>query len=197
VAKALEIWFVLIAVSLVYHLKMLLTVKGDGLPIGYLMLHREFSDILTLGQRVFWLSASSASRHGHWLYALVGFVALLTITANLMGPATAVLVLPTLGWSDLQFHDGGTFGVMATSGPLRNANVAAGCDISSLRAGNYNCTDSMYAASLDEWFASISAGNSQSESYGNTGNSTLESRHEQFPFPSLDLSSCCFNLSYR
>jgi hypothetical protein len=28
-----------------------------------------------------------------------------------------------------------------------------------------------------------------------TGNSTSESRHEQFPFPSLDLSSCCFNLS--
>ena len=30
-----------------------------------------------------------------------------------------------------------------------------------------------------------------------TGHSTSESRHEQFPFPSLDLSSCCFNLSCR
>jgi hypothetical protein len=30
-----------------------------------------------------------------------------------------------------------------------------------------------------------------------TGNSTSESRHQQFPFPSLDLSSCCFNLSCR
>jgi hypothetical protein len=29
------------------------------------------------------------------------------------------------------------------------------------------------------------------------GKSTSESRHEQFPFPSLDLSSCCFNLSCR
>jgi hypothetical protein len=28
-------------------------------------------------------------------------------------------------------------------------------------------------------------------------NTTSESRHEQFPFPSLDLSSCCFNLSCR
>jgi hypothetical protein len=31
----------------------------------------------------------------------------------------------------------------------------------------------------------------------NTDYSTSESRHEQFPFPSLDLSSCCFNLSCR
>jgi hypothetical protein len=30
-----------------------------------------------------------------------------------------------------------------------------------------------------------------------TWNTTSESRHEQFPFPSLDLSSCCFNLSSR
>ena len=32
---------------------------------------------------------------------------------------------------------------------------------------------------------------------GETGNSTSESRREQFPFPSLDLSSCCFNLTCR
>jgi hypothetical protein len=179
VAKALEVWFILISITLVYHLTMLLAVEEDGLPIGYLMLHREFLDILTLGRRVFWLSASSASRHGYRLYALVGFAALLTIIANLMGPAAAVLVLPTLGWSNLQFHDGGTFGVMAASGPPRDANVAAGCDISSLRAGNYNCTGSMYAASLDEWFASIFAGNSQAESDPNGGTGIMPASEQE------------------
>ena len=115
VAKALEVWFIIITVSLVYDLTMLFAVKGDGLPIGYLMLHREFSDILTLGERAFWVSANSPSRRRWGLYSLIGFVALLCITANLMGPATAVLVLPTLGWSEIRLHNGGAFNTTAAS----------------------------------------------------------------------------------
>jgi len=54
VAKALEVWFSIVAASLVYDFTILLARQTEGLPIGYLMAHVEFSDILTLLERDFW-----------------------------------------------------------------------------------------------------------------------------------------------
>lgn len=44
-AKALEIWFELIAVALVYLVTFLIAGKKDGLPIGFLTRPAEFSDL--------------------------------------------------------------------------------------------------------------------------------------------------------
>lgn len=122
VAKALEVWFMIIAACLVYDLTMFLASRGDGLPIGYLMTHVEFSDILTLGDRAFWASAQPLQRgEGRRrlaiirLYVFVGFVAFLCVLSNFMGPATAVLVLPTLGWSEIELANGGEFKGLTTA----------------------------------------------------------------------------------
>jgi hypothetical protein len=48
VAKVLEVWFSIVAASLVYDLTMLLATQRKGVPIGYLLTHVEFGDILTL-----------------------------------------------------------------------------------------------------------------------------------------------------
>ncbi|KAI6823531.1 hypothetical protein KC340_g11738 [Hortaea werneckii] len=52
VAKALEIWFELIATALVYLVTMLLASKKDGLPIGYLTRPNEFADATGLFDRL-------------------------------------------------------------------------------------------------------------------------------------------------
>ncbi|KAI7465658.1 hypothetical protein KC357_g7581 [Hortaea werneckii] len=56
VAKALEIWFELIATALVYLVTMLLASKKDGLPIGYLTRPNEFADATGLFDRLLWTS---------------------------------------------------------------------------------------------------------------------------------------------
>ena len=43
VAKALEIWFELIAAALVYIVTMLLAGRKEGLPVGYLTRPSEFA----------------------------------------------------------------------------------------------------------------------------------------------------------
>ncbi|KAH0536478.1 hypothetical protein FGG08_006659 [Glutinoglossum americanum] len=155
VAKGLEVWFTIIAASLIYDLTILLALKIGGLPIGYLMTHAEFGDILTLFESTFW-GPSGLFRHGHrggrarrfWLFAFVLLATVLCIACNLMGPSTAVLVLPTLGWSQIDYPISQRFGRMASSDPPANPAIAPGCNASSLSNGDYTCTG-YYSSSLD------------------------------------------------
>ena len=48
VSKALEAWFVLAAVRMVYALTMRIARRADGLPLRYATLTSEFTDITTL-----------------------------------------------------------------------------------------------------------------------------------------------------
>lgn len=120
---------------------MLLAVRADGLPIGYLLTHVEFADIVTLGKRTFWIAANPNGRRVWFsarslsLYVFAGFVAILCLTANLMGPATAVLVPPSLGWTELQFPTGGKFDNTSAADPPRPNYIAYGCNSSA--PGNY------------------------------------------------------------
>ena len=107
VSKALEAWFMVVATGLVYDIAFYLAKSSGGLPIGYLFTHLEFAHIKNLVNPLLWTSALppgnflSLEPAGTWkLYMFAILAALLTLLTNLMGPATAVLVLPSLKWVD-------------------------------------------------------------------------------------------------
>ena len=181
-AKALEVWFSIVAASLVYDFTILLARQTEGLPIGYLMAHVEFSDILTLLERDFWRHSGLFSRRKRYtLFIFVVFVALLCVASNLMGPATAVLVLPTLGWTETTDPITQRLGQIAASEPPRNPSITPFCTASSLAAGDFSCT-SYYSPSLDELSSSLVFNYRQiNESYGsNLG--ILQERALSFTF---------------
>lgn len=159
VSKALEVWFVFIATSLVYDMAMLLAKKGGGLPIAFLLTHLEFADIRYLVNPLLWTSPiphpSTSPRTRSLatgkLYLFVLLAASLTVLTNLMGPAAAVLAIPTLQWietprvRDLMFN--GTNADYSAGGGL----TAANCTTAQLEGGNYSCTETLLGPSLDSY----------------------------------------------
>lgn len=102
VSKALEVWFVFVAGSLVYMIEELLARGESGLPIGHLMTFLEFTDLRVLFSPSLW-AAPIGPRIRHpdraikfWLFTILAVF--LCALANLMGPSTAALLLPTLQW---------------------------------------------------------------------------------------------------
>ncbi|KAK0719432.1 hypothetical protein B0H67DRAFT_681546 [Lasiosphaeris hirsuta] len=103
VAKFLELWFLYIACSLVYNICLLLAGRLDGLPLQYLLLFENVLDPQTFLHPSFWRAPFSRSRHAAMasskqrraLYFFLPFVLVLCLLANLMGPAAAILLLPT------------------------------------------------------------------------------------------------------
>lgn len=108
VQKAIELWFTAVATLLVYDIAMMFARREGGLPIGYLLMHLEFTDLLNLLNPLVWKSAFSKRQNASSpsdnanksrvvtfsLFAIL--VTFLTIIANLMGPAGGILVLPTI-----------------------------------------------------------------------------------------------------
>lgn len=158
VSKALEVWFVFIATSLVYDMAMVLA-KGGGLPIAFLLTHLEFADIRYLVNPLLWTSPiphpSTSPRARSLvtgkLYLFVLLAASLTVLTNLMGPAAAVLAIPTLQWietpriREVMFN--GTNADYSPGGEL----TAANCTEAQLEWGNYSCTEPLLGPSLDSY----------------------------------------------
>ncbi len=146
-AKCLEVWFVVIVGSLVYDLSIRLATTRDGLPLRYLFTHVEFADPRTIFSPSLWMSSKPRGGEGaHGKLALYGFVGLtviLCILVNLMGPATAVLILPTLGQreaSEATAQNVRFFDQVRSAGPPRNTGVLSyTCSASDLEAGKYSC----------------------------------------------------------
>ncbi|KAL2785631.1 hypothetical protein BJX66DRAFT_342933 [Aspergillus keveii] len=149
VAKALEVWFTMIIGLLVYELTIILATSRDGLPLTYLTSNVSFADIrATLCSLTFWTSmkppkfeGEASSRHSRvWLYCFVAVVALSCIVANLMGPAVAVLIIPTFGYVEISEDTGASvyFDSLLSADPPR---TIAGCDETQIEAGRYSCTD--------------------------------------------------------
>ncbi|KAL8696787.1 MAG: hypothetical protein Q9201_007477 [Fulgogasparrea decipioides] len=160
VAKALEVWFAFVATSLIYDMGILFARGGRGLPVGYLMSHLEFSDIRYILNPLLWTSPlphrnSTPEKRARVikLYIFAFTTALLTILANLMGPATAVLVLPTLQWIETPHVRRQTFNRIGLDFQPIGDNVLSGCDSSQLLARNYSCTRTVYGPILDQWAA--------------------------------------------
>ncbi|KAE9365108.1 hypothetical protein N431DRAFT_430632 [Stipitochalara longipes BDJ] len=179
VAKALEVWFMFIAGSLIYDLSMLLARRGDGLPLGYLFTHKEFAEIKSFGKS-FWTAAvpgdkkiggdgredgdkSTTSRLT--LYAFAMLVAMLAILVNLMGPSTAVLLLPTLERVRIHNQNSSVFiGLDAGDAP---SILQASIYIGSINVSCYDCNP-VFFETLDSMVAdAISSGSITIQTYSN------------------------------
>lgn len=162
VAKALEVWFIAVATALLYDVALYLAKQEGGLPISYLLTHLEFGDIRNLLNRLMWTSPITHDNlipthkpAGTWkLYMFAGLASFLTILANLMGPSTAVLVLPTLQWVDTDKTPAQRF-ISFKAQDAPTAPALPGCNSTQLEGRNYTCTSALYGASMDSWFAQV------------------------------------------
>jgi len=147
VVKLLEIWFTLIAAALVSKMTFWLARRNEGLPVELLTRPFGFGDlpgtlveplirkartsasnpkaILDTFRRT-WkaiLSAFSSNQRGipktrHWpIRIFIVVTAFLSIVCNLIGPAIAVLVLPTLRWFPTALVGDRTFDSMGAGEP--------------------------------------------------------------------------------
>ena len=174
VAKALEVWFMFIATALIYDVALCLAKQRGGLPIGYLFTHLEFGDIRNLLNPLMWTSplphGNLLPAHrpsGTWkLYMFATLAAFLTILTNLMGPGTAVLVLPTLRWIDTNREPTQRFN---SYNALDTPSAAAltGCNATLLSGRNYTCTRTVYGPSMDSWATQVEA--MLAQAYGTNG----------------------------
>lgn len=147
-SKVLEAWFLVVVSGLAYDLLIMLTAKGEDFPLGLLAKYLQVSDIMSI---LDYPKGAEALMH----YAFIIFVAFLCIMVNLMGPATAILILPNLQWRDADFRALGLFNTMGSVSPPGYTSIAPRCDAPLLAVGNYSCTSKPYADSLDELFASV------------------------------------------
>lgn len=173
VAQAFEIWFVVIATALLYAVGMIFARSTEGLPVGYMMTHLEFSDAHILFNQHLWTSAfphrdsmpkerNKSSVTLLFLFAVLA--AFLTIVSNLMGAASAVLLIPSLTWVKTDKVPQRRFeGIALAQDPQGDAVFPNSCNNIQLLSGNYSCTARIYGPSLDEWAASAQASTRQFE----------------------------------
>lgn len=180
VAKALEVWFCFIAGALVYIVTMILAGKKEGLPIGYITRPNEFDDVMGLFDPLMWTSVPPAvgpktrkfRRSRYRIYAFIFMTVVLCVICNLMGPATAVLVIPTLQWLDTEKVGNETFANFNTaSAPSGEGFVyydAVDCYQEDFDAGTYSCTANPWAPTLDALLDQFLASGSGSSMQGFT-----------------------------
>ncbi|KAL2850460.1 hypothetical protein BJX68DRAFT_266669 [Aspergillus pseudodeflectus] len=158
VAKTLEVWFMYVAVSLVYRSVLFLSAKDRRLPISLLLAYTEFLDLLflkDLAMKARKLAKNKRHAAGSTkpVYpAMVVFMLLVTALstiANLMGIATATLAIPSLQFIDINRNDSLAFSGLLGSTPPR-VDEAFRCPEGQLAAGNYSCTAQFYSSSLDQ-----------------------------------------------
>jgi hypothetical protein len=167
-SKVMEVWFVMVAASVVYDLAILLARHG-GLPAGLLTAEAEFGDIRFLFNPELWTSPMPVQKAGSKkekrdtmkLYGFAVLVAILCVVVNLMGPATAVLILPSLQWVDRPAQPGPTFDRLAADTAPSSETIALGCNASALAQRDYSCTANLYAPTLDSWLTSQAASEKQ------------------------------------
>ena len=175
VSKALEVWFMFISTSLIYDVAMLFAKKGGGLPVGFLLTHLEFSDIRYILSPLLWTSPiphpSGTRKRGITakLYLFVLLAASLTLLTNLMGPATAVLVIPTLQWIETPHRPRIIFnGTDAEFGPVLE-DTFPGCTPKDYDNSAFSCTFKSYGSSMDAYAMYVGSITEQTAMVGWTG----------------------------
>lgn len=174
VAKGLEIWFGVIAAALMYLVTMKAAGEREGLPIGYLTRPMEFADPITLVDPLLWKTGpspftarkESEKRVGRRVWYLIALSIFLCAMINLMGPATAVLVIPALQWIETPKVGGEMFGSMlsadapsttAPTGMWWTLQTNSLCSEEEFLAHNYTCTQKVLGSSMDSWLSSMIA----------------------------------------
>ncbi|KAE9364107.1 hypothetical protein N431DRAFT_448644 [Stipitochalara longipes BDJ] len=162
VAKALEIWFVFLAGVVVFDFTILLAGRGDGLPLRHLTIPFDYTELKSFLEPSLWTSIiplnetrprprndvtgdlrATTSRRN--LYIFVFLVFAMCIVCNLMGPVTAVLLIPSLSWREVGVPEKyRVFTNMASTDPPMNQAFidSSECTSSSLSTGNYSCVPS-------------------------------------------------------
>ena len=160
---------------------MLLAAGHHGLPIGLLTSPVEFADPRSLIDTI---RAANRSRHQRTTSVSIGskfilgsfilLVAFMCLIVNLMGPAVAVLVIPTLQWVELSknaSHSVKTFQLDDMPDVLTdlgmNITVFPNCYSDDIEMRRFSCNAGAYAASLDTWVDAAIAGDSQYVSHNN------------------------------
>lgn len=173
-AKAIEIWFELIALALVYLITFHIAGKSDGLPIGFITRPCEFADVPGLFDPLLWRTLpptgifNRRNRGGSRkfrlrIYLFIGFTVLLCILCNLMGPAVAVLALPSLQWIETPKLGHRSFGsTNAASPPVPNTtgyfwNMTVNCTETHFNDLAFSCAANPYATLFDSWMESYLA----------------------------------------
>ena len=172
VAKALELWFIFVACALLYHITMLLASSEHGLPVGLLTSPVEFADPRSLIDTI---RSAAGSRHQRSvaisagakakLSMFIAFVAFMCLIVNIMGPAVAVLVIPTLQWVNLPRNASHTLQAFHLGDVPTNRSdggwIFPMCWPEDISDRLYSCTADAYAASLDAWVDNAVASDSQ------------------------------------
>ena len=171
VAKGLEIWFGIIAAAVIYLITMRFAGKKEGLPIGYLSRPMEFADVLSLIDPLFWVTgphpygtkSESEKKLGKRVWMLIALSAFLCIIINLMGPATAVLVIPALQWIETAKYGDRIFQNLNAANPPQASWDAwlwkntLYCEPHHFRDHDYSCTQWPFGYALDAWLDSYFA----------------------------------------
>ncbi|KAI9853993.1 MAG: hypothetical protein M1813_001602 [Trichoglossum hirsutum] len=150
VAKALELWFLAVAASLLHDLISLKAEEGGGVAFGLLTAYLEFKEMRYLVSPSLWrsLPVNAQKRAKATVgYLLVFFVVALALESAVIGPAMAVLLIPTLQLREVQRVKGPTAQV-AAAGPPSNP-LLVNCSSQLLSIGNYSCIGPLYSSSLD------------------------------------------------
>ena len=172
VAKALELWFIFIACALIYHITMLLASSQHGLPVGLLTSPVEFADPRSLIDTIRSAAGSRHQRSGTISAAakvkvsiFIFFVAFMCLIVNIMGPAVAVLVIPTLQWVNLPKNASHTLQAFHLDNVPESRSdgdvIFPMCSAQNISERKYSCTADAYAASLDAWVDNAVASDSQ------------------------------------
>ena len=172
VAKALEVWFIYNACSLIWIIMRIMLTGLSGLPTSHLTRHVEVADPFKFIESTFWSplrlleffnyprsrisenprmsryqeSAGdfrSSGTRGVYLFTLITVV--VATIVNFMGPATAILLIPRVTWLDGPQPPQARFLQLNTEQPV---NIL-GCSSEDLLAGHYECVDTEFGSSLD------------------------------------------------
>lgn len=167
VAKGLEVWFGIIAAALMYLITMIFAGKREGLPVGYLTRPSEFADVIALLDPLLWTTgptpfgankSEGEKRLGRRVWALILLSVFLCILINLMGPATAVLVIPSLQWIETGHVGDRQFSNLNAGRPPSSDfqgwfwwSTGYYCSVQEIQAQNFTCTQYSFGNALDAW----------------------------------------------
>ena len=166
VAKGLEVWFGIIAAALVYLITMRFAGKREGLPVGYLTRPMEFADVIALLDPLLWTTgptpfgvnkSAGEKKLGRRVWALILLSVFLCLLINFMGPATAVLVIPSLQWIETAQIGDRQFSNLNAGRPPRLGLEGwfwlstPGCSNEEIRTQNFTCTQWPFGEALDTW----------------------------------------------
>ncbi|KAI9856764.1 MAG: hypothetical protein M1813_008801 [Trichoglossum hirsutum] len=205
-SKAFEVWFMFVAASLVYDVTMFMAERrGQHIPLGFLTTYLEFGDLryfLTMSPWTTPLRAGATFMKSWWsslkLYGFLAFVVGLSLTANLMGPGSAVLLLPTQQYRNTSYVNGPVFGELAMAGQPIDPSISPNCSATQLLAGNYTCLADTYASSLDGLLTYAVAGFAQEQDdsgFLNIGLSPEQEVTVQFNLTCDQTDDCSFYLA--